>query len=42
VAPPECAHCGFADFDDPVNHPSRCPDCRSENLTEAVFKIDEV
>jgi predicted Zn-ribbon and HTH transcriptional regulator len=39
VAPPECRHCGFADFDDPVNHPSRCPSCRSESIEEAVFKI---
>ncbi|MFC5367382.1 transcriptional regulator [Salinirubrum litoreum] len=40
VAPPECADCGFADFDDPVNHPSRCPDCRSESIDEAVFKVE--
>lgn len=39
VAPPECRDCGFSDFDDPVNDPSRCPDCRSENLSEAAFKI---
>lgn len=39
VAPPECGNCGFADFDDPVNYPSRCPDCRSENIEQAVFKI---
>lgn len=40
VAPPECADCGFSAFDDPVNRPSRCPDCRSENVEEAVFKIE--
>jgi hypothetical protein len=40
VAPPECRRCGFADFDDPVNYPSRCPDCRSETIEEAVFKIE--
>jgi predicted Zn-ribbon and HTH transcriptional regulator len=40
VAPPECRDCGFADFDDPVNYPSRCPDCRSERIEEAVFKIE--
>ena len=40
VAPPECAACGFSGFDDPVNRPSRCPQCRSENVEEAVFKIE--
>jgi hypothetical protein len=40
VAPPECRHCGFSAFDDPVNYPSRCPDCRSEDIEEAVFKIE--
>jgi hypothetical protein len=42
VAPPECNRCGFSAFDDPVNHPSRCPDCRSEDVAEAVFKIETV
>ncbi|MDS0298285.1 ArsR family transcriptional regulator [Halogeometricum sp. S1BR25-6] len=40
VAPPECRECGFSAFDDPVNYPSRCPDCRSERIEEAVFKIE--
>jgi hypothetical protein len=40
VAPPECRNCGFSAFDDPVNYPSRCPDCRSEGIEEAVFKIE--
>jgi predicted Zn-ribbon and HTH transcriptional regulator len=40
VAPPECRDCGFSAFDDPVNYPSRCPDCRSERIEEAVFKIE--
>jgi hypothetical protein len=39
VAPPECSDCGFSDYDDPVNYPSRCPQCRSESIEEAVFKI---
>ncbi|KTG14425.1 transcriptional regulator [Haloferax profundi] len=39
VAPPECRNCGFSAFDDPVNYPSRCPECRSEGIEEAVFKI---
>jgi predicted Zn-ribbon and HTH transcriptional regulator len=42
VAPPECRDCGFADFDDPVNYPSRCPRCRSESLTEATFVVRSV
>ena len=40
VAPPECSNCGFSAFDDPVNYPSRCPECRSESIEEAVFKIE--
>ncbi|QLG26430.1 transcriptional regulator [Halorarum halophilum] len=40
VSPPECRDCGFSGFDDPVNAPSRCPECRSENLAEAAFKIE--
>jgi len=40
VAPPECANCGFSGYDDPINYPSRCPECRSENIEEAVFKIE--
>lgn len=42
VAPPECRACGFDGFDDPANLPSRCPDCRSENLSEPVFTIRSV
>jgi predicted Zn-ribbon and HTH transcriptional regulator len=42
VAPPECRDCGFADFDDPVARPSRCPRCRSESLTEATFVVRSV
>lgn len=40
VAPPECRNCGFSAFDDPVNYPSRCPECRNEGIEEAVFKIE--
>ena len=40
VAPPECRDCGFDDFDDPINDPSQCPDCRSGNLAPARFRID--
>ncbi|SDM16682.1 hypothetical protein SAMN04487949_1114 [Halogranum gelatinilyticum] len=40
VAPPECRNCGFSAFDDPVNYPSRCPECRNEGIEEAVFKVE--
>ncbi len=39
VAPPECRECGFDGFDDPVNYPSRCPDCKTERIDKPVFKI---
>jgi predicted Zn-ribbon and HTH transcriptional regulator len=39
VAPPECEECGFDAFDDLTNRPSRCPDCRSEAVTDPVFRI---
>jgi len=40
VAPPECDDCGFDEFDDPVNQPSRCPECKSEAIEEPVFTIE--
>ncbi|MFC4548945.1 MULTISPECIES: transcriptional regulator [Halorussus] len=40
VAPPECEECGFSDFDDPANRPSRCPECKHESLTEPHYKIE--
>lgn len=40
VAPPECRECGFSGFDDLINRPSRCPDCKSESVDEPVFTID--
>lgn len=39
VAPPECEDCGFDEFDDLVNRPARCPDCKSESVSEPAFKI---
>ena len=39
VAPPECRDCGFDGFNDLVNHPSRCPDCKSENVDEPAFRV---
>jgi predicted Zn-ribbon and HTH transcriptional regulator len=39
VAPPTCRDCGFDGFDDPVNEPSRCPDCKSERIEEPAFVI---
>jgi len=40
VAPPECDDCGFDGFDDLVNRPSRCPDCKSENVVEPAFRVE--
>ncbi|WP_311171327.1 transcriptional regulator [Halobellus ordinarius] len=40
VAPPECRDCGFDRFDDPLNNPSRCPECRSERIAEPQFVIE--
>jgi len=40
VAPPECRDCGFDGFDDPVNRPSRCPECKSEAVEEPVFTVE--
>ncbi|ERG96698.1 MAG: putative transcriptional regulator containing an HTH domain fused to a Zn-ribbon [Haloquadratum walsbyi J07HQW2] len=40
VAPPTCKNCGFDRFDDPINNPSRCPDCRSERISEPEFVIE--
>lgn len=40
VAPPACRDCGFDGFDDPVNVPSRCPECKSESVEEPMFLIE--
>jgi predicted Zn-ribbon and HTH transcriptional regulator len=40
VAPPECADCGFSDFDDPLARPSRCPSCKSERIEEPVLRVE--
>jgi predicted Zn-ribbon and HTH transcriptional regulator len=40
VAPPECRGCGFDGFDDPLNDPSRCPECRSERIAPPTFVIE--
>ncbi len=42
AAPPECRSCGFDQFDDPVNAPSRCPECHNELLHPPQFRIDSV
>ena len=39
VAPPACRECGFDGFDDPINEPSRCPECKSERIEEPAFVI---
>ncbi len=40
VAPPECRECGFSEFDDPLNVPSRCPSCRAETVEEPAFVLE--
>ena len=40
VAPPECRECGFSEFDDLINRPSRCPDCKAESVEEPMFRVD--
>jgi predicted Zn-ribbon and HTH transcriptional regulator len=39
VAPPACRDCGFDGFDDPLNRPSRCPECRSESVADPEVTI---
>jgi len=39
AAPPECRDCGFDAFDDLTNRPSRCPECKSEDVTEPTYTI---
>jgi len=39
VAPPECRDCGFDRFDDRANRPSRCPECKNENVSEPHFRV---
>ena len=40
VAPPECPDCGFDAFDDLANRPSRCPECKAENVEEPTFRVE--
>ncbi|ELY43708.1 transcriptional regulator [Natronorubrum sulfidifaciens] len=40
VAPPTCTDCGFDDFDDLLNLPSRCPNCKSEAVSEPTLTIE--
>ncbi|OYR57037.1 transcriptional regulator [Halorubrum halodurans] len=39
VSPPTCRDCGFDGFDDPLNAPSRCPECNCERIDEPAFVI---
>jgi predicted Zn-ribbon and HTH transcriptional regulator len=42
LEPSECRHCGFAFRDrSKITRPSRCPRCRSEDITEPQFSIEE-
>lgn len=40
AAPPVCRDCGFDRFDDLTNRPSRCPECKSEDVEEPAFTIE--
>lgn len=40
VAPPTCRSCGFDEFDELLNRPSRCPDCKSESVREPTLTIE--
>lgn len=40
VAPPACRECGFEAFDDLINRPSRCPECKNESIEEPAFRVD--
>lgn len=40
VRPPECRSCGFDEFDDPLNVPSRCPECKHEGIEEPAFVVE--
>ncbi|MFP9191687.1 transcriptional regulator [Natronosalvus vescus] len=40
VSPPRCRDCGFDRFDDRLNLPSRCPECKSESVAEPVFTVE--
>ncbi|MFB6142922.1 MAG: transcriptional regulator [Halorientalis sp.] len=40
VEPPTCRDCGFEDFDDLLNRPGRCPECKSEAVAEPAFRVD--
>ncbi len=39
AAPPECLECGFDGFDTLINRPSRCPECKSERVSEPIFTV---
>jgi len=41
VRPPECRECGFREFDDPLNLPSRCPECKHEGIEEPAFVVED-
>lgn len=41
VRPPECRDCGFDRFDNHLNVPSRCPQCRSEWIAPPAYLIDD-
>lgn len=42
VIPPTCDACGFAEFDNLANLPSRCPACNHERINEPVFRLASI
>lgn len=40
VAPPTCQECGFDDYDNLINRPARCPECKSEAVSDPAFAIE--
>ena len=41
VNPPECEACGFVFRKDKKKRPSRCPQCKSERITEPTVRLVE-
>lgn len=40
VRPPACRSCGFDSYDEPLNLPSRCPECKHEGIDEPAFVVE--
>lgn len=40
--PPKCRECGFENFDNLENNPSKCPSCNSTALEDMVYSIEKI